>query len=173
MKKLFLIISLLIASLSFGQINFQPAPHNQFFSITGIPLTGGRLFTYVAGTTTPQATFTDQSGSNQNSNPIILNSAGFISTAFGTADLWVTCGASYKYIMYDRNGVLQWSQDNVTLPCGGSGLTPHNLLSITHPDTVPYSPPAPGDIIMGNLSNLWSHLSRGTTGQVLAVASTT
>jgi len=48
----------------------------QFLTTTGRPASGYQLFTYEAGTTTKLATYTDQSGSVNGSNPIILDSAG-------------------------------------------------------------------------------------------------
>jgi hypothetical protein len=45
---------------------------------------------------------------------------------------------------------------------------PHNLLSITHPDTTPATPPVRGDIITGQgATTLWKRLAKGTPGQVL------
>ena len=46
----------------------------QFFNNNGIPLAGGLLYTYAAGTSTPLATYTTFSGNISNSNPIILDS---------------------------------------------------------------------------------------------------
>ena len=48
----------------------------QFFDNNGVPLSGGLIYTYLAGTSTPQATYTSASGTIQNSNPIVLDSAG-------------------------------------------------------------------------------------------------
>jgi hypothetical protein len=45
----------------------------QFFNNNGVPLAGGKIYTYAAGTTTPQATYTTNSGVTPHSNPIILN----------------------------------------------------------------------------------------------------
>ena len=36
----------------------SPLPKMQFFSTAGVPLVGGKLYTYAAGTTTPLATYT-------------------------------------------------------------------------------------------------------------------
>jgi hypothetical protein len=40
------------------------------------PLSGALIWTYLAGTSTPQATYTDSTGTTPNSNPIQLTSAG-------------------------------------------------------------------------------------------------
>jgi hypothetical protein len=80
----------------------------QFFDNNGNPLVGGKLFTFAAGTTTPQATFTSSSGGTANSNPIILNAGGRV-----PAEIWLTDGSVYKFVLYDANDVLIGSWDNI------------------------------------------------------------
>lgn len=82
-----------------------PMPRLQFFDPSGVPLAGGKVFTYIAGTTTPLASYSDQSGAFPNSNPVILDSGGF-------AAIWLSA-ASYKIVVQDTNGVQQWTVDNV------------------------------------------------------------
>ncbi|HCA5258060.1 TPA: hypothetical protein MW256_000168 [Acinetobacter baumannii] len=48
----------------------------QFVDDNGRPLTGGKVWTYEAGTTTPKATYVDPDGGAKNTNPIILDEAG-------------------------------------------------------------------------------------------------
>lgn len=50
----------------------------QFFDNAGNPLAGGQIFTFVAGTTTPRAAYSDSTAQTPLSNPIILDSAGRI-----------------------------------------------------------------------------------------------
>lgn len=69
------------------------------------PLVGGKLYTYEAGTTTPLATYTDQSGSTPNANPVILD-------ASGSADVWLS-SAAYKFKLEDSSGVIQWTVDDI------------------------------------------------------------
>lgn len=57
----------------------------QFFDSNGIPLAGGQLYSYAAGTTTPLATYTDSTAGTPNANPIILDSAGRCSMWLGNA----------------------------------------------------------------------------------------
>jgi hypothetical protein len=83
----------------------------QFFDDNGVPLSGGKLNTYAAGTTTPQATFTSSSGATANANPIILNAAGRLS---GSGEIWLTEGVSYKFILTDANNVLIGTYDNIS-----------------------------------------------------------
>ena len=57
----------------------------QFFTSTGIPLNAGYLYTYQAGSSTPLATYTDNTGNIANSNPIVLGSDGRPQT-----EIWFT-----------------------------------------------------------------------------------
>lgn len=71
----------------------------------GDPLSGGKLYTYEAGTSTPKQTFTDSTGTTPNSNPIILNASGY-------ANVWLGAGG-YKFILRDSSDALQWTIDNI------------------------------------------------------------
>lgn len=81
----------------------------QFFSNNGVPLTGGKLYTYAAGTTTPATTYTTDAGNVANSNPIILNSAGRLDN-----EIWLSENASYKFVLKDANDVLIGTYDDIT-----------------------------------------------------------
>lgn len=74
----------------------------------GLPLFKGILNTYVAGTLTPQATYTDSSQTTQNTNPIILN-------ARGEAQIWLDPTKSYKFALTDQfgNNIPGWPVDNI------------------------------------------------------------
>jgi len=86
----------------------SPAPKLQFFTAAGVPLVGGKLYSYQAGTTTPLATYTSQSGATANTNPIILDSRGEANVWLGTA--------LYKLALYTATDVLVWTVDNVGGP---------------------------------------------------------
>jgi len=86
----------------------SPTAKAQFIDAAGVPLAGGFLYTYVAGTTTPQATYTDSAASTPNSNPIVLDSRG-------EANIWLT-GASYKFKLTDANNTEIWTVDNIAPP---------------------------------------------------------
>lgn len=54
-----------------------PMPVMQWFADeTGLPLTNGRVYTYLAGSTTPAATYSDPAGAVPNSNPLTLDENG-------------------------------------------------------------------------------------------------
>jgi len=84
----------------------SPTPKLQFFDANGNPLAGGKLYTYAAGTTTPLATFTDESGLTSNANPIILDSRGEASVWLGTA--------AYKFRLTNAANVDVWTVDDIT-----------------------------------------------------------
>jgi len=89
----------------------------QFFDNNGIPLAGGKLYSYAAGTSTPQATYTSASGSIALSNPIILDSAGRVPTG----EIWLTAGSNYKFALYTSANVLITTWDNIT-GINGTGI---------------------------------------------------
>ena len=80
----------------------------QFFTNDGVPLSGGLLYTYLAGTTTPQTTYTSSTGLVANSNPIVLDSAGRT-----PQQIWLTEGLLYKFVLRDAAGVLIQTNDNI------------------------------------------------------------
>jgi hypothetical protein len=82
----------------------------QFFTNTGAVLTGGKLYTYLAGTTTPAATYTTNTGATARTNPIVLDSAGRVP---GSGEIWLTVGISYKFLLKDSNDVLIGTYDNI------------------------------------------------------------
>jgi hypothetical protein len=82
----------------------------QFLDNSGNVLTGGKLYTYLAGTTTPAATYTSNTGVTNHTNPIILNAAGRVSDS---GEIWLTEGISYKFILKDSNDVLIATYDNI------------------------------------------------------------
>jgi hypothetical protein len=92
-----------------------PVLKQRFFDSNGAPLVGGFLWSYVAGTSTPAATYSDYSGSIPNTNPVVLDSTG-------SASVWLGAGA-YKFILMDQNNVVQFSVDEVSVSGSTSGLS--------------------------------------------------
>lgn len=82
----------------------------QFFDNSGYPLTGGKLYSYAAGSTTPQQTYTSSSGSTPHSNPIILDSAGRVSNG---GEVWLTAGLQYKFVLKTSTDTLIATYDNI------------------------------------------------------------
>jgi hypothetical protein len=87
----------------------------QFFDNNGVPLAGGLLYSYSAGTTSPLATYTTSSGVTPNTNPIVLDAAGR-----PAGEIWLS-PVAYKLVLKTSAGVQLWSMDNITgLPAAGS-----------------------------------------------------
>ena len=82
----------------------------QFFDNSGNVLTGGLLYSYLAGTTTPAVTYTSSNGITANSNPVVLDAAGRVPSS---GEIWLTDGLSYKFILQDQNSVQIASWDNI------------------------------------------------------------
>jgi len=81
----------------------------QFFDNSGNVLSGGKIFTYAAGTTTPQSTYTSAGGTTPLANPIILDAAGRVPTG----EIWLTDGLQYKFIIKTSTDVQIGSYDNI------------------------------------------------------------
>jgi hypothetical protein len=92
-----------------------PTPKMQFLAANGEPLVGGKVYTYQAGTTLPQATYTDNTGNTANSNPVILNSRG-------EASIWLG-SSNYKFKLTDANNVEIWTVDYISGPISGASPT--------------------------------------------------
>jgi len=80
----------------------------QFFDNNGDPLSGGLIYTYAAGTTTPEATYTDNTGNSANTNPIVLDAAGRTAS-----EVWLTEGVNYKFILKTSTGTTIGTYDNI------------------------------------------------------------
>jgi len=96
----------------------------QSFTNQGVILSGGLIYTYLAGTTTSQSTYTDSTASVLNANPIVLDSSGRLTTS-----VWVTGGVSLKIIIKDSSGNTLATVDNIA---GINDIT----LSLASPGTI-------------------------------------
>ena len=81
----------------------------QFFTNSGVILSGGKLYTYAAGTTTPKASYTSSSGGTAHTNPIILDSAGRVPGG----EIWLL-PPPYKFSLYTSTDVLIATYDNIS-----------------------------------------------------------
>jgi hypothetical protein len=87
----------------------------QAFSNVGIPLGGGSVAVYLAGTTTPVTTYTDSTGGTPNANPIALSPAGRLQSAGGApVACWVPGGTAHKMVISDASSQLILQLDNLT-----------------------------------------------------------
>jgi hypothetical protein len=91
--------SVLLSSVGVGQ---------QFFDNNGVPLAGGLINTYQAGSSTPLVTYTDNGGTTANANPIVLDSSGRVPN-----EIWLLQGYSYKFVITSATGASLISLDNL------------------------------------------------------------
>lgn len=87
----------------------SPIGNNTQTSTSGAPLNAGTITTYQAGTTTPQTTYTDNTGGTPQANPITLNTYGLPSSP-----IWLTGGQTYKFLIKDSLGNTVRTVDNVS-----------------------------------------------------------
>ena len=81
----------------------------QLFDNNFNPLAGGKIYTYLAGSTTPTATYTTSAGNIAHTNPIELNGAGRVPSG----EIWLTSGISYKFAVEDSANNQIGTFDNV------------------------------------------------------------
>lgn len=79
-----------------GGAGWQFFGGNTANSAPNVPLAGGLLNIYAAGTTTPVTTYTSSTGGTPNTNPVVLDSTGRPAT-----EIWLTAGASYRFVLMD------------------------------------------------------------------------
>lgn len=88
----------------------------QFLDNNNAPLSGGKLYTYAAGTNTPKAAYTTAAGNIETANPIELDS-------YGRASFFIN--GSYKFLLTDADDV----------PVGPNGGVTDNVTSFTALDS--------------------------------------
>jgi hypothetical protein len=93
-----------------------PTPYQTVFDANGDPVSGALINTYLAGTTTPVATYTDVGLTVANANPIVADSSGRY-VAF------LSPGGSYKYVITTALGAAIRTVDNITaVPASSASL---------------------------------------------------
>ena len=122
----------------------------QFFTNQGVILSGGLIYTYQAGTTTPQNTYTDSTATVANANPIVLDSAGRL-----TSNVWLAAGVPTKFVLATSVGTTEGvAQDYVTgvndpLAVGASAEWTAYVVAPTYINTTSFS-------LSGNQTSLFT-----------------
>ena len=88
----------------------------RYFDDNGDPLNGGKLFAFLAGTSTPADTYNDPGGTVLNPHPVIMDDAGY-------ANIYLVRAITYKLRLTDANDVQLFEVDQVTLPGSGGAFT--------------------------------------------------
>lgn len=92
MQSPFIRLLILLAPLAaWPQVTVVQSPTPQFRSFlpSGPPNVGGCVYTFASGTSTPQTTYIDNTGTTTNTNPVILDSTG-------SANIWIS-SATYRF----------------------------------------------------------------------------
>lgn len=111
-------------------MNLSPLPVQRFYSNLGLPLVGGKLFTYAAGTSTKIATYSDSSGT-LNTNPVRMNFRG-------ECNVWLDPTLTYKFVLAPSTDTDPptnpiWSVDNISSGLSISDITQQFLGAIIWP----------------------------------------
>src|SRR5262245_34573294 len=121
-------------SLSPVPSQYFPNPNN-----TGAPAAGFKLFTYIAGTSTKQSTWTDSTQTVTNANPLPLDANGFAAAA-SSASVWLDPTLVYKFVWAPANDTDPPSSpirsvDNIRGPIDLAVLTQALIGSLLYPRT--------------------------------------
>lgn len=91
-------------------VKFSPFGNQQFVKEDGAPAAGWKYKTYVAGSSTPLAAYTDSSGSAPHPAAIILDALGLPETG----QIWLAVGSAYKIVVTDETDVVKGTIDNIS-----------------------------------------------------------
>lgn len=96
---------------------YAPWYLEQLLDDNGKPLSGGTIETFVAGTSTHAAVFSDVNLTTAYSNPLTLNSAGRLPS---NGSMFLTPGVSYKFLIKNSAGTTIATPDNISSVPGSS-----------------------------------------------------
>ena len=140
----------------------------QFFDNSGRILSGGKISTYIAGTTTNTTVYTDSSGGIAHTNPIILDSTGRVPSG---GEIWLINGSNYKFVLKNSSDVVIGTYDNIF-----AGLTSNSVTnSIIAANAVTEAKIADGSVTPAKLSTghpTWTTAGALTVGNNLTVSGT-
>jgi len=89
---------------------FSPVGNSQILDANGDPLVGGTISTYLAGTSTPATTYTDDTGGTAQGVVMTLDSLGLPENG----PVWINGGVPLKFIIKSALGVTLFMFDDVS-----------------------------------------------------------
>ena len=90
-------------------VKLSPLFNDAQLDNNGLPLSGGLVYWYLAGTSTPVTVYTESTGSTVNTNPVVLTTRGE-----PTNPIWLPTGVAYKAVLHDSLGNLIRTIDNIS-----------------------------------------------------------
>ena len=90
-------------------VKLSPLFNDAQLDNNGLPLSGGLVYWYLAGTSTPVTVYAESTGSTVNTNPVVLNTRGE-----PTNPIWLPTGVAYKAVLNDSLGNLIRTIDNIS-----------------------------------------------------------
>jgi hypothetical protein len=90
-------------------VKLSPLFNDAQLDNNGPPLSGGLVYWYLAGTSTPVTVYAESTGSTVNTNPVVLTTRGE-----PTNPIWLPTGVAYKAVLKDSLGNLIRTIDNIS-----------------------------------------------------------
>lgn len=89
-----------------GQGTLAPNPVITVLDASGDPVSSAKVYTYLAGTSTPATVYSESTLTTPHANPVVADSAGRVT-------IFLTPGISYKFIAKTSADVTLWTVDGV------------------------------------------------------------
>lgn len=90
-------------------VKLSPLFNDAQLDNNGLPLSGGFVYWYLAGTSTPVTVYAESTGSTVNTNPVVLTTRGE-----PTNPIWLPTGVAYKAVLKDSLGNLIRTIDSIS-----------------------------------------------------------
>lgn len=113
LKRLIAALAGLLIAVSAQAATLLPQGKTQFVGNDGTPLSGGLVYFYIPGTTTPKNTFQDAAGTILNTNPVVLDSGGR-AIIYGSG--------AYQEAVFDNLGNVIWNAVTADTAAGGTSF---------------------------------------------------
>jgi len=126
-----------------------PPPYSQFYDNSGNPLSGGKVYFYLAGTTTKGKVYKDPLETARHKNPIELDDSG-------RAVIYLVENVTYDMVVKSSDGSLIYNQDKIR-----SAQTVYN--ASTHEEDVGFAELDSGSIVESITSSTSVNINLGNS----------